>query len=588
MKIPLRQYWALLHNYLKPQWGQVLLLALFILGHIGLRLLNPQIMRFFIDTAVGGGALQTLINVALLFFGVALLSQGLSIINTYLGQNIAWTATNDLRLDLLLHCLRLDQSFHKAHTPGELLERIDGDVNTLANFFSHFAIRFLGNALLMLGILTLLLLEDWRIGTALSLFAILALVIMIRVRSFAGPYWIKVREISASFYGFLGEQLTGTEDIRANGARGYVLHRFDTLMQTWFKQRVRANMASNVLWGTNILIFALGNAVAYALSAYLWQNNIVTIGTVYLIFHYTDLLQRPMREIRTQLEDLQRADAGIKRIGDLMQIESKLPDTGNGRLTTGALAVTFHDVTFGYQDAQSATDGSDLVLQNLNFQVAPGRILGVLGRTGSGKTTVARLLLRLYDPQDGSILLGNTASTTVPLATLRQRVGMVTQDVQLFQATIRDNLTFFNTAITDDDITAVLTDLGLATWLQTQPAGLDSLLNGNGAGVSAGQAQLLAFARVFLADPGLVILDEASSRLDPATEHLIEQAISKLLTGRTGIIIAHHLATVQRADDILILENGRILEYGERIQLMNNPQSHFSHLLQTGLEEVLA
>jgi ATP-binding cassette subfamily B protein len=177
------------------------------------------------------------------------------------------------------------------------------------------------------------------------------------------------------------------------------------------------------------------------------------------------------------------------------------------------------------------------------------------------------------------------------LGELRRRVGMVTQDVQLFHATVRDNLTFFNRAISDARIMDALDDLGLLEWYRSLPNGLDTELAAS-AGLSAGEAQLLAFARLFLADPGLVILDEASSRLDPATEQLVERAVSKLLhpagARRSGIIIAHRLATVQRADEILILEGGRILEYGERERLARDPESHFAKLLQTGMEEVLA
>ena len=599
MKIPVKQYWALLSQYLKAQKGRVLLLALLLLTHISLQLLNPQILRYFIDTAVGGGALARLINAALLFFGVAVLNQGLSIANTYLGEQVAWKATNALRLDLLLHLLRLDQSFHKAHTAGELLERIDGDVNALSNFFSRLIVYVLGNGLLVVGVLLLLWREEWRVGAALSFFAVLALAIMIRIRTVAVPHWAKLRQMSATFFGFLGEHLTGMEDIRANGATGYVMRRFDEIMQSWFPVRLRANMISSSLWTTNIALFAVANAIALGLSAYLWRNQAITIGTVYLIFYYTEQLRRPLIQLRNQIEDLQQAEASIGRIAELQAIQSKLPEADDGTLPRGALAVVFDNVSFLYDDETTVQPGvatSDgekpptqamAALQEVSFQLAPGRVLGLLGRTGSGKTTLARLLLRLYDPGSGHIYLGGVAPASVPLRQMRQRVSMVTQDVQLFQASIRDNLTFFNPAISDERVTAVLDDLGLSGWLRTQPQDLDTEVAG-GSGLSAGQAQLLAFARIFLADPGLVILDEASSRLDPATEQLIERAVDKLLYNRTGIIIAHHLATIQRADDILILENGRVLEYGERALLAQNPNSRLYHLLQTGLEEVLA
>jgi ATP-binding cassette subfamily B protein len=218
--------------------------------------------------------------------------------------------------------------------------------------------------------------------------------------------------------------------------------------------------------------------------------------------------------------------------------------------------------------------------------LAPGRVLGLLGRTGSGKTTLTRLLFRLYDPTAGAIRLGGVDPRDMRHDELRARVGMVTQDVQLFQATVRDNLTLFDRSISDARIVAILEELGMRPWLNTLSLGLDTELSAGG-GLSAGESQLLAFARVFLQDPGLVVLDEASSRLDPATERLIERAVDKLLKGRTGIIIAHRLATVQRADEILILNRGRIAEHGAREQLACDPASRFATLLRVGMDEVL-
>ena len=219
--------------------------------------------------------------------------------------------------------------------------------------------------------------------------------------------------------------------------------------------------------------------------------------------------------------------------------------------------------------------------------VAASDVVGILGRTGSGKTTITRLLCRLYDPLRGDVRLGDVSLPRVPLDDLRQRVGIVTQDVQLFQASVRDNLTFFDESIGDETILDVIHELGLGAWLQSLPEGLDTQLMNNTGGLSAGEAQLLAFTRVFLRDPGLVILDEASSRLDPLTEQLIERAIDRLFRDRTAIIVAHRLATVQRADKIMILEDGRIIEFGDREQLASDPDSRFARLLRAGIEEVL-
>jgi ATP-binding cassette subfamily B protein len=201
------------------------------------------------------------------------------------------------------------------------------------------------------------------------------------------------------------------------------------------------------------------------------------------------------------------------------------------------------------------------------------------------------LLFRLYDPDNGTIALGSGDAPAdvreIPLRELRQRVGMVTQSIQLFHATVRDNLTFFDPSIPDARILNVIHELGLRAWFEALPQGLGTVLESGGGGLSAGEAQLLAFTRIFLQDPGLVILDEASSRLDPATEALIERAVDRLVQDRTAIIIAHRLGTVERADDIMILEDGCICEYGERAHLARDPSTRFYHLLQTGMEEVL-
>ncbi|MDM9383940.1 ABC transporter ATP-binding protein [Chlorogloeopsis sp. ULAP01] len=585
MKIGLQQYWNLLVEYLNPQKGRVVKFAIALFASIGLQILNPQILRYFIDTAVAGGSSQKLFLAALLFIGIALITQVISITATFYGENVAWTATNALRADLVEHCLKLDLSFHKCRTPGELVERIDGDVQNLSEFFSKFTVHILGNLLMILGVIVVLFYEDWRAGLAIFFFALIALLILIRLRGIAVPHWGSYRQVSAEFFGFVGEQLTGMEDIRANGAKNYVMHRFYKILRRWLPIFHKARFADTILWGTTNGVFTLGSIIALTVGAYLWSQQAITIGTVYLLYYYTTLLSEPIEQIRNQFEDLQQADASIYRITELLHIQSQLSAGGNKSIPHGALSIGFENVLFSYGENKPGNE--DLILQDISFYLPPAQVLGLLGRTGSGKTTLARLLLRLYDPQSGSICLGGVPINRTPLTDLPKLVGLVTQDVQLFQTTVRNNLTFFNQYISDDRIHETLEMLGLSEWLHSLANGLDTILGADSSGLSAGQAQLLAFTRVFLKDPGLVILDEASSRLDPMTEKLIERAVDKLLIGRTGIIIAHRLATVERANQILILEKGRVAEYGQREELVKNPQSRFAQLLQAGLSDLL-
>jgi ATP-binding cassette subfamily B protein len=573
----------LLARYLRPLRAQVSLLAALLALGIALQLANPQILRDFLDRATSGGDPGTLALSAGVYILVALATQVLGVAAVYVGENIGWGATNALRADLAEHCLRLDLTFHKTRTPGELIERIDGDITALANFFSQMIIDVAGNAVLMLGVLVLLYREDWRLGLGLSAFALFALTVLVRLRSVAVPYFAALRQTIAAFYGFLGEHLAGTEDVRANGASGYVLHRLHVHLRAWLPVLMRARLAGTALSLGTIAVFTVGHALAFALGATLYLQGAITIGTVYLIFNYTELLRQPIERIRMRLQELQEADAGIARIEELLRARPALVDGDGPAVPAGALSVACERVSFAYD--VGAPD--ERVLHEIDFRLEAGEVLGLLGRTGSGKTTLARLLLRLYDPTAGAIALGGVPIRGDRLADLRRRVGLVTQDVQLFHASVRDNLTFFDPDIPDARVLAALDDLGLAPWLAALPAGLDTPLEGSG-GLSAGEAQLLALARVFLKDPGLVILDEASARLDPATEQLIERAMTRLLAGRTGIIIAHRLGTVQRADRIMILDGGRIAEHGRRVDLARDPGSRFAQLLRTGLAEVLA
>ncbi len=403
-------------------------------------------------------------------------------------------------------------------------------------------------------------------------------------------YWEQLRQADAELYGFLEERLHGTEDLRANGAVAYAMRRLLEQLQRAYAAflRVRFYTAGGLM--VPLFVFGFAYATVFLLGDWLQRTQGLTIGTLYLVVHYLGLLSGPLWQIVNEIQDLQSAGASVARVRALMEMESKIRDKvrRDGRpgaeiasnsqfasLEPGPLAVHFDNVSVRYDE------NAELALRDLTFTLAAGETLGLLGRTGSGKTTLTRLLLRLVDQTTGTIKLGENGVDIreLPLRLLRSHVGMVTQEVQLFHATVRDNLTFFDECVSDERLWTIAAALGLDSWLRTLPAGLDTLLGSGGQGLSAGQAQLVTFLRIGLQDPGLIILDEPSSRLDPVTERLLDQAIGRLLVGRTGVIIAHRLKTVERVDKILVLAEGQMVEFGERSALMAEKGSHYAGLL---------
>lgn len=445
----LRRYRDFLVTYFVPQWPRVVLLAALLGSSIALGLLAPQIVRNFIDSARADATPAALIVTVAFFLAVAVGHQVAETAATYLSADVGWRATNRMRSDLALHCLQLVMSFHNEHTPGELIERIDGDVGQLSNFFSQFVVALLGSALFLIGVLALVWREDWRAGLAFTLFAVLSLIALRRVFTLGVVPQRRSRQAQAHVAGFLEERLAGAEDIRSAGATPYVMrglyHALRTALQRGRLALVIARLGSRASW----LLFALGNAMALGVGGYLFSVDAITLGTVYLLVHYLASAWAPLNDVSEQLEDLQRATASLGRIDELLSMDGGTREGPGVALPAGPRPVTFQNVSFGYR-------ANAPVLQEVTFHLESGAVLGLLGRTGSGKTTLIRLLSRLCDPDGGAIRLGEADLRDIRLDELRQRVGLVTQEVQLFHATVRDNLTFFDTAIPDDRIVTVL------------------------------------------------------------------------------------------------------------------------------------
>lgn len=566
----------LLADTLRPERGQVGRVLVVLVVSLGLQLAMPALLGRFVDDALARRPLSVLTTVALIYVAIALVREVLELAITWWSVDLSWRAGNRLRERLAEHALRLDMAWHGKHSAGQLIERIDGDVDALVIFFTNVVVHVLGNILLMGGMLVIAFVIDPWAGATLMVTAVLGTLVMVRTRTVAVPAREAEREANAILYGDLEERLGGLEDLRANGAGAFAVHKLQVNSARSWRAGRRSALVGEGAYSLAAATFSAGTVAVLAVGFALRSKGLATVGQVLALFRYSEMLRQPLERIAEQMKEMQKALAGARRAAGLLDTSSALASgsLGVGSLPPGPLDVRFEDVSFGY-DSHGGR-----VLHHVDLTLDGGRHLGVVGRTGSGKTSIGRLLLRLWDVSEGSVCIGGVDVRDLTTEALRGTVAVVTQDVELFAATVRDNLTLFGAnAASDDDIVGAVEAVGLTRWLAAQPGGLDTTLTG-ARSMSAGEAQLLAMARVFLADPRVVLLDEASSRLDPDTEARLAVATRRLLQGRTALIIAHRLSTLDHVDDIVVMDHGRVAEHGARAVLAADSASRFHALLK--------
>ncbi|HIC18068.1 TPA: ABC transporter ATP-binding protein, partial [Candidatus Poribacteria bacterium] len=505
-RVSFGEYTALLRQYLRHLKFRFFWLIIFMALSTVLPLLSPQILRFFIDVATNKLEVSKdilhrflfplaewmgqdpLVTAALLFITVSIVGQLIRFVTSYLSQDIGWKTTNQMRGDLAQHCLSLDMTFHHQKTPGEMVERVDGDTTALATFFSALIIEVFGGLIRLSLILLMVFREDWRIGMVMIAFTAIAMYVFNLTRSVAVPIYAAEREGYAKMFGFIEERLGGIEDIRTNGGVPYTMNRFFKVIQEVFQLNLRRDIIGECLRSLTRALFALGYALAMGICIWLFKNNLFTLGAIVLILDYMRQLQFPLDAISRQINELQHATASMKRIEELYHTKSSLkdgtqslaPPSETNHHSDAIPAVSFNQVTFSYV-------GDEIILNNVSFELRKGKVLGLLGRTGSGKTTITRLLFRLYDANQGQIQIAGIPIQDLKQADLRHCISLVTQDVQLFNATVRQNLTLFDDKISSQKIISVIDNLGLTDWYQALPDGLDTMLSAGGSGLSAGE-----------------------------------------------------------------------------------------------------
>lgn len=566
--------WRALGELLRPDTWRWVGLGALVAAASALTIAGPLIIRRLIDEATAGATSAQIARLAGIFLGVAVLTQLVSVLVAWLATVSAWRTTNALRLRMTRHVLDLDHEFHRTHTPGELIQRVDGDVTSVSDFLGRVVTRAAGAVFLVGGMIVVLTVLDWRLGLGMVVYVAVALAIVVRSRHRAVEESSDEMGALGRLYGGIEERLTATEDLRANGAADHVAWRFIGDSEGALTTAIRRERAFLIMWWLVQGAVAAGWVLALVLGAVLVNAGTITLGTAFLLFQYVLLVARPLEEVVHELETVQKANGAMVRVLDLLAMRPTILDHGTARPPAGPLSITLDGVCFDYGDDRP-------VLHDVDLHIGAGRSVGVVGRTGSGKTTFSRLVLRLVEPTAGTVALGATPIGDIALGELRRRVALVPQEVELFAGTVRDNVTLFDDGPTDADVVDALRRVGLDVLAD---AGVDRELGAAGLGLSAGESQLLALARVWLSDPDVVVLDEATARVDPETERRLEAAVVELMKGRTTLVIAHRLSTLRSVDEIVVFDHGRVVEQGNRLDLVGDDDSRFARLLTISLE----
>ncbi|WCO65570.1 ABC transporter ATP-binding protein [Iamia majanohamensis] len=567
----------LLLGELRPERRAIAVLAVILVVAVGLPVGAQLLLGRFVDEAAAGATVGRLTTVAVTFGALLLVADVLQLAVTALAVRLAWRIGNRLRVDLCRHALDLDLAWHGEHSAGEVIERVDGDIEAVTRFASTAVLQVVGNVAVLVAVGAVALVVEWRAGVVLLATVGVALAVLVRMRSLAVPSHDHEREVLSHLYGDLEERLGGLEDIRANGAGPWAVDRLHRHSARWWRAARRASLRGEGGYATTGITFAVGTAATLGVAAVLAARGQITLGTVLVLFRFVQMVQSPLERIGEQLSEFQKAVAGVRRAARLLGTPVGVVP-GERDLPSGPLAVDLDHVALRYD----ADADHPPALRDVDLRLAPGTSLGVVGRTGSGKTSLGRLLARFWDPTSGAVRVGGVDLRTVAVGSLRRRVAVVTQEVEVLRASLRDNLTLLGTLpASDERLHAVLADVGLDGWLADLPDGLDTALDGT-ARLSGGEAQLLAFARVLLGDPGLVVLDEATSRLDPDTEVRVQAATRRLREGRTLVVIAHRLSTLDGLDEVAVVDDGRIVEHGPRAALASDPTTRFAALLAAG------
>lgn len=534
---------------------------------------QPYLYKTVIDSVIIPKQFHLLDRWALILLGWLILQAALGFANAYLSESIAQSVILKLRQYVYDHLTRLKLSFYDKTPVGTAVTRSISDIQTITDLFSSGVITIAGDLIQIIVILGCMFYMDVKLTLITLLVVPLLLFAANRFRKGIRDTFQDVRNQVAKLNAFLQERITGMQIVQLFNRENEEMRRFDKINQA----HRDANIRSVYYYAIFFPIVEVLVACSFALIVWYGSGSLVQgsieFGELTAFIMFINLFFRPVRAIADRFNNIQMGIVAADRIFKLIDDTENVEPSGNSRppRLTGALA--FQDVWFSYT-------GEDWVLQGVSFDLQPGKTMAIVGATGSGKTTIASLVNQLYQHQKGEILLDGINIRTLNITSVRQQIALVLQDVFLFSGSVKDNIRLHHDDIDIDKMIAAARSIGAYEFIEKLPGGFEYNVMERGMTLSLGQRQLISFIRALAFDPRIILLDEATSSIDTETEQLIQKAIDRLLDGRTAIVIAHRLSTIAKADEILVLEKGKVIERGNHQSLMQTG-GHYAHLYET-------
>jgi len=554
-----------LMRFVRPYRGKFYLLVFLTIVLAILAPLRPLIVQFALDNDVVKGDYKGLVEMMTLLLILLVVNALVQYSHTYLSGWLGQYIIRDIRIKLYRHLISLRLKFFDRTPIGRLVTRTISDVETLLDVFSEGLAAMMGDLLQLVVIVAIMFYTDWRLALiSLATFPILVISTYIFKEKIKVAF-NQVRNAVANLNAFVQEHVTGMSVVQIFNSEKREYEKFKAINDEHKKANIRSVLYYSIYFPVAEVIGAagIGLLVWYGARGVMnFEETGITLGMLVAFIMYINMFFRPIRMIADRFNTLQMGIVSTSRIMKLIDNVEYIPDEGQHKLLQVKGAVEFDKVWFGYNEGE-------YVLKDISFRVLPGETIALVGATGAGKTSIINLLNRFYEINRGKILIDNIDIKEVPLANLREHIGLVLQDVFLFSDTIRQNITLGNNSIKDEDIWQAAESVGARKFIERLPGQLDYNVMERGATLSVGQRQLISFIRAMVYNPKILVLDEATSSVDTETEEMIQQAIEKMMKGRTSIVIAHRLSTIQNAKKILVLDKGEIKEAGSHEELLN-------------------